>query len=701
MKRLTSAVLSSLMVGAFLVASGPAPEARASGTGSVFGTIPALDCIAGALGTPSASYALSASNSGTRSFTISESGAGTVCDYNTTGGVLGPSSSRTGTIATGNTVTFTVTGAGTVSVGTGNGTVSIAVIVCALDGVGTSSNPWLVRDQEDFQQVGANEGSGGSFCSPTAHYLQADDLTSAHSSGTPEILDSYTDDQVAEAFSGTYDGDHYSIELGGTGAEGWRYDSNGDSAGGFATRSALFADVNGGTIKRVRISGTIKSDNAIVAGLVEELRGGGVISEVDSAVYIESSDDSPILGGIVGQTANGDARVQYSKATGEISWAGATTTPDDVSIGGIIGQIAGTGVKEVRDSYFTGQILIDSSDFYDDPDTDPAAKTIHLGGIIGDENDINGKFVRTYSVGSASDSCVDPAAPDTPICAENSGVSANLFAGALSGGNGSISSPVFVSNFYLRSGLFQSAVGDGSDPAVYSGSGYPVAVPLSSSRLKQIATYTTLELDSSDLPGGTAMADDASTDFRWAIEGISAQTFVPSNYDAGGTDDDPGEASEIADYTNRVAYSNTDSVTKYYRKLRAGVLDAHNAAERGDIDPAEVLNYPELGRVWDICDDYPSLVWEEVNSCGGGGGDDDDDRSSSPSMADLAFAAGLTEAEYAAFLASGLTLEQFKAARLAATGPNGSLLVGGGALTLLFLAAGAAILVSQRRQRSL
>ena len=395
---------------------------------------------------------------------------------------------------------------------------------------------------------------------------------------------------------------------------------------------------------------------------------------------------------------DGSARVQYSRSTSNISWVASSAQFGRASIGGIVGEVSNDEdsdpVREVRDSYYTGHISIDSSNYNDQ-------ERIELGGIIGSLND-PGVFVRTYSVGSASDSCVNDPAPAAPICAV---FGEKLTAGALSGSVDD--NPVFVSNFFLRSGLFQSAVGVEDDeqediPVAYNNSNEPVAVPLSATRLKQIATYTTLQDGSSNEPGGIEMADDATTHFRWAIEGIGAATFVPSNHDVGGPDDDPGAKEEIADYANRVVYPDPENEVKEYRVLRGGDLSAHNAAGTAGIDPASVVGYPALGRVWDICDDYPTLVWENVNSCGGGGGSGGTTTSSkdaSPSTADLAAAAGLSEAEYAAFLASGLTLEQFLASRLAATGPSSSAIVGGISAAGVLVLLGGSLLMASRARR--
>lgn len=573
-------------------------------------------------------------------------------------------------------VTLTIVASGTFSIqssGAGDDPQTFVIDSCSLSGAGVESDPWRVGSQADFQLIG--DSTGTNSCTLGGHYLQTENLDSSGSG----ILDSYLDDRVAGVFTGTYDGDHYNISLGGTGINGWNY----DGGAGFSGRTGLFAQVSGGTIKRVRIGGNIRSGSADAAGLVVLLQNGGVVSEVSSSVVIRSDNESPKIGGIVAKTGAGAARVQYSRSSANIFWDPGT--PSGVTaLGGIIGTLPDltSGVEEVRDSYYRGSITIDSTDVTSSGDN------VYIGGIVGQEDDGNpGLYVRTYSVGSATDSCENPSGSD--VCADSS--SGNLRAGALTGNN---QGGTYVANFFLASGLFQAATGSGTAVASYTAAN-PIAVPVSSGVMESIATFQSKESGTtSGAPSGSSDLA-AESDFRWAIEEISASTFVPSNYDQDG--DTGGTAVEISNYQLRTSYSDTD-LTKEYRTKRAGIdlTTAH-----GGTDPAEVTGYPALGRVWDICDEYPTLVWEERNSCSGSGGGSSSSPSTSPSTADLANAAGLTEAEYAEFLASGLTLEQFKAARLAATGPDGALLVGSGSLALLFLGVGATILVALGRERRL
>jgi hypothetical protein len=98
-------------------------------------------------------------------------------------------------------------------------------------------------------------------------------------------------------------------------------------------------------------------------------------------------------------------------------------------------------------------------------------------------------------------------------------------------------------------------------------------------------------------------------------------------------------------------------------------------------------------------------VWEEQTNCrnpGGGtngGGTTTSSKEATPTTEDLAAAAGLSPAEYAAFLASGLTLEQFLASRLAATGSNSQAIVWGVVGSLLLVALGSVLQVKGRRER--
>jgi hypothetical protein len=165
----------------------------------------------------------------------------------------------------------------------------------------------------------------------------------------------------------------------------------------------------------------------------------------------------------------------------------------------------------------------------------------------------------------------------------------------------------------------------------------------------------------------------AEQDYRWAIEAGSVGTFVPSSY------------VDESDFLTRALFTDT-TVEKEYRVRGAGDLFVHGGA-----DSETVTGYPSLGRVWEICanenNGFPVLVWEE-RTCSGGG------------TASGGNPGGLSDAEYAEFLRSGLTLEQFLARRLAATGAPAEALGQGLVVAALLAAAGLGLILGRRRLKS-
>ena len=424
------------------------------------------------------------------------------------------------------------------------------------------------------------------------------------------------------------------------------------------------------------------------------------ISEVSSNVNIFARDGSPYVGGIVGQMGSGNSRVQYSRSQADIEWDPATATTG-TALGGIVGYIDPAGanqIAEIRDSYSRASFTIDTTG------AQGTGHEVYVGGLLGfmdapDAGKVPFYFVRNYSVSSLDDGCTlgvgedcDPGDP--------------RFFGALSG-NVDGSDTVWVSNFFKVAGGLDSAVGSTTQPAAYDGSGFPVAAPLSDGFLKSISTYQSKEGNTSNQPSGTAnltiAASDGSAateaDHRWAIEPINVQTFVPSSYDRSDPVADVGTSAEQLNFWNRNLYPDPVSEATYLVKRPDGTTDLTDLDLHAGSDAATADDYPLLGRVWDICDDYPTLVWEEQTNCNniGGGGSG----GSTTTTSALALAAGLTEAEYAAFLASGLTLEQFKAARLAATGPNSSALLWGVSSAVLLMGLGASLLVAFRSRRGI
>jgi hypothetical protein len=186
----------------------------------------------------------------------------------------------------------------------------------------------------------------------------------------------------------------------------------------------------------------------------------------------------------------------------------------------------------------------------------------------------------------------------------------------------------------------------------------------------------------------------AEQDYRWAIESADVETFVAqrrvdADNDAAGAQRVVGETLTFTRAFDRLLWTNSAVPTATY--TTQGV-------------PETVDGYPALGRVWEICsaenNGFPVLVWEERNcpSEGTDGGGTDRNRVE-PLDADLAAAqaAGLSGAELEAFLASGLTLEQWLAQRLAATGSSSDALGLGVAMAGLLTMVGLGLLVARRR----
>lgn len=534
--------------------------------------------------------------------------------------------------------------------------VTIYVDACSLAGSGISEDPWRVSSKTDFREIG--NVTGTQSCVLSGHYLQTIDI----------VLDDYANDQVAGTFSGVYDGDHYQISLTGVGSGGWAFDSNGASTpGGFSPRVGLFGVVSG-TIQRVRLTGDLNTSYPIAGGLAQVLDGGGVISEVESTVTIRTdiSTNNGFFGGIVGQLGSDSAttpvRIQYSKYQGTIHWEGSDLG-GSVGIGGIAGvnRRGSTGTSEIRDSY--SRVTVEYKRVVD-------VFNFNVGGLVGQVIGRNLLLVRNYSVPSFVQTNTGFIPGANPV-----------YTGGLIGhGAGSVDASFsIVSNFWVPGPAV--AVGFGTAPVDYTDPGLlPVAVSVDSTELQTLSTFTSQEFlpAGSGNPGGVEIpiGDGADNDYRWAIT-TERSTFVPSSY------------SSVADYTSRQLWPDPAANRKFYQTLRAGVLtaDAHGGA-----DPISTITYTTLGNVWEICpgEDFPTLVWEE-ETCGSGGGSG----GGNPGGGNPG---GMSDAEYAEFLKSGLTLKEFLAKRLAATGTSDVALGFGGLSAVLLGVLGAGFVMFARRQ---
>lgn len=563
----------------------------------------------------------------------------------------------------------------------------IFIDACSLVGVGIPESPSQVSNAAELKLVGYSEStdldSSGSIdsCLLSGSYLQTANISGVDTYEDPDLV-------VEGIFTGSYDGDHYTIS----------YDSGGGSAT-YESRGEIFEELGlDGVIKRLSLTGHIKSDSTRNASLVEYL-AGGLISEVKSSVFIEVLDSDAVIGGLVSESGNSDdtnQRIQYSSYTGAIYWEDDTTEAEGPTIGGLIGIVKDDGVTEIRDSYSRATISYDSGSLDEDPDS-----AIYAGGLVGSDGDnilsfrngIDGDRVhspasllllRSYFAGSFSNTCLGTAAE----CRTNS--PSHVITGGLIGVSSDLNNvgDIIASVFWLSSSA-SSAVGEivdlGPQPSLYTGENpsLPEAPGLSSSFLKTMSTYQSEEGAEPSLPSAesdllvanSVLGDLSEQDYRWAIEAGSVGTFVPSFYGF------PGES----DFSTRELFTDT-TFQQSYRVRGAGDLLVHGGA-----DAETVTGYPSLGRVWEICTNenngFPVLVWEE-RTCSGGG------------TAAGGNPGGLTDAEYAEFLRSGLTLEQFLARRLAATGAPAETLGQGLIVAALLAAAGLGLILGRRRLKS-
>lgn len=620
---------------------------------------------------------------------------------------------RTVTVA--NSGSFTITPAGGVAT-------TFFVDACSLPGSGISTDPWLVATLADFVKVGEESTTAGqTSCSFSGSYLQTANITG---------VDLKVDDTRVRGgvFTGTYDGDHYNIA----------FDSSADN-GAFRGRDPLFRTLGpGGVIRKLSLSGNIRSNGTQSSSLVEDLFGG-TISEVRSTVLIQVDDDNDaVIGGLAARSggANQTGLIIYSSFSGRIEWLESISgaRQEGPVIGGLVGMAQGDndstdGKTEIRDSYSRAAISFNSRGLTNSSNFTHRNAAVFAGGLVGSDgfteidaaddkfNSIAAgdlaankrkhvasavRIIRSYFAGSFANTCVGGAAFCNLRVDDNN--PSHVFTGGLIGVSQGLITAADrqVSAFWLSSSATNAiggiVVNPAAEPLVYSGtqpldytasSSLPEAPGLSASVLRTLSTYQSKEDGSnSGQPSGTSnLATLASSgtlaeqDYRWAIEGGNVQTFVPSGY---GTP---------SDFLTRTLFTGDPLPVQSYRREGAGDLTVH-----GGSDPRDVTPYPELGRVWEICANsnggFPFLVWEELDcSAGGDGGG-----TSGASI--TTFPGGLSAAEYAEFLKSGLTLEQFMAQRLAATGPSDAALGLGGLSAVLLGLVGAALVLIARRQVS-
>lgn len=471
---------------------------------------------------------------------------------------------------------------------------------CALSGSGTEVSPWLVATAADFQRLGDGD------CTKSGFYRQTADITL-----TTPSADRPSTHPISAGFSGTYDGDFYSITLSG----GWGDGSHNGPEG-------IFGSNISGTVKKLSLTGNLKTSSFWGQPLVSNVNSGGLVSQVSSDVNVTvtGNNDTVKIGGLVERLARG-ATIEYSSASGTLSWEPSTgSLSRSTYFGGLAVSAAmdqnslgngGSRSTEIRDSY--------SSVTFKWPDgaqcNGPNGVTV--GGLVGLQTTAAGDLylVRSYSaakfgagVNLSNTGCAYASLyPAVGGLIGRSDTSKNL-----GGPPPTIPSYLyFVSSFWAKDLLADKQNSVGYPARGSTGqyvNGLPGAVGLGSSALKNIVTYLSYEGSapglpgtSADLPigsslgtypsGGIPVSDDST--YRWAIEEGNQTTFVPAEY------------TDVTNFTTR--------------GLIADNTVSRSMAGQGSASlEGPVQNYPHLGRVWEICNadnsGFPVLVWER--KCG-------------------------------------------------------------------------------------
>ena len=160
----------------------------------------------------------------------------------------------------------------------------------AWSGYGTSSEPYLIQSASDWNTLATNVNNGTTYSG--VYFKQTANITVSN------IVGSYT----SKAFSGTYDGDGHTITA----------DINSTSTSG----AALFAYINGATIKNFTVTGEVRGGihcSAVVGGAA----GENTISNIKATAAVTCS--STHCGGILGHGLTSATTLEGCVFAGSIS----------------------------------------------------------------------------------------------------------------------------------------------------------------------------------------------------------------------------------------------------------------------------------------------------------------------------------------------------------------------------------------------
>ena len=197
----------------------------------------------------------------------------------------------------------------------------LAVVVCAanmwaaLSGSGTSSDPYLIASESDWNTLATNVNGGTSYSGQ--HFKLTADITVTQLNmvGTS-----------SNKFSGTFNGNGFTLTFNGGTSESYFGEEY----------CAPFRYINGATIKCLHVIGTIYTSQKFAAGLVGAAAGTNNIQSCQSSVAINSSKDGDgTHGGFIANCTT-SAKAHFTNCLFDGSFIGANTT----DWGGFIGWTA-------------------------------------------------------------------------------------------------------------------------------------------------------------------------------------------------------------------------------------------------------------------------------------------------------------------------------------------------------------------------
>lgn len=201
-------------------------------------------------------------------------------------------------------------------------------------GLGTEANPYLISSKEDWDNLAAKVSAGNTY--NNKYFQQTADI------GTPQdpitrMVGIYSNNiSERRPFSGTFDGDGHVL---------YPSYNNTDSY------LALFSNVNGATIKNLRVRGVIQSIGQHLAGLVGHAEGNVTITNCDIRPRITFTCSEAKSGGVVGELASG--------ATLEVNgcvFGGSLEGSNIIGVAGFVWAASGAIVR-LTDCLFTPSSL--------------------------------------------------------------------------------------------------------------------------------------------------------------------------------------------------------------------------------------------------------------------------------------------------------------------------------------------------------